>query len=152
LLQCEDHLPYYRDNSCCLQLATTPRPPLRDSRLASRQDLGGGARGPGPAQVGFLVGASMQREGAVPGSSHRIFIQTKALSTSNCSYGRAALRSVFELCSITKFQPTARRPKVWLVLPFAEDPGRPPLPRSSRVKGSWSRSRDKLQERVIFRV
>jgi hypothetical protein len=61
-MQCEDHLPYYKDNPCSL-------PRLHDHDSTTREDPGGGARGPGPARVG-LLGASMQREGAaVPDSS-----------------------------------------------------------------------------------
>jgi hypothetical protein len=33
-VKCEDRLPYYKYSSCSLPLATTPRPRLRDSRLA----------------------------------------------------------------------------------------------------------------------
>jgi hypothetical protein len=44
-VQCEDHLPYYKDSSCSL-----PRPHYS----TTREDLGGGVRGPGPARVGLL--------------------------------------------------------------------------------------------------
>jgi hypothetical protein len=45
----EDRLPYayYKDNSCSL-------PRLHDHDSTTREDLGGGARGPGPARVGLL--------------------------------------------------------------------------------------------------
>jgi hypothetical protein len=46
-VQCEDHLLYYKDNSCSL-----PRPHNHDS--TTRENPGGGARGPGPARVGLL--------------------------------------------------------------------------------------------------
>jgi hypothetical protein len=59
-VKCEDRLPYYRDSSCSLSLATTPRPRLRDSREPRRGRLGSRARSSG------ALGASMQREGAVP--------------------------------------------------------------------------------------
>jgi hypothetical protein len=48
-VQCEDHLPYYKDSSCSFP-RPRPRPRLHDSR----GPRGGGARGPGPARVGLL--------------------------------------------------------------------------------------------------
>jgi hypothetical protein len=66
-VQCEDHLPYYKDNSCGLPLATTPRPRLHDSRGPRRGRPGSRTRSSG------ALGASMQREGAVPGSSINFF-------------------------------------------------------------------------------
>jgi hypothetical protein len=67
-VKCEDRLPYYRDSSCSLSLATTPRLRLHaDSRGPRRGRLGSRARPSG------ALGASMQREGAVPDS----FVQKK---------------------------------------------------------------------------
>jgi hypothetical protein len=67
-VQCEDHLLYH--SFIYLLDSTTPR-------RRTREDLGGGARGhggPGPARVASgALGASMQREGAVPDS----FVQNK---------------------------------------------------------------------------
>jgi hypothetical protein len=77
-VQCEDRLPYYKGGpgSCSLSRPHDP---------TTREDLGGGARGPGPARVGLVT--SMQREGDVPDSLVQNKM-TKALSTLNCSYGR----------------------------------------------------------------
>jgi hypothetical protein len=44
-VQCEDRLPYYK---VALAACHDPHDP------ATREDLGGGARGPGPARVGLL--------------------------------------------------------------------------------------------------
>jgi hypothetical protein len=67
-VKCEDRLPYYRDSSCSLPLATTttpcPRPRLHDSRGPRR---GRGRPGSRARPSGSLA-ASMQREGAVPES------------------------------------------------------------------------------------
>jgi hypothetical protein len=48
-VQCEDHLPYYKDitPAACHDSTTT-------TRSMTREDLGGCARGPGPARVGLL--------------------------------------------------------------------------------------------------
>jgi hypothetical protein len=46
-VQCEDHISYYKDSSCSL-------PRFHDHDPTTRENLGGGARGPGPARVGLL--------------------------------------------------------------------------------------------------
>jgi hypothetical protein len=46
-VKCEDRLPYYKDKSCSF-------PRLHDHDSTTREDLGGGTRGPGPARVGLL--------------------------------------------------------------------------------------------------
>jgi hypothetical protein len=48
-VKCEDRLPYYKDNFCSCSL-----PRLHGHDSATREDLGGGVRGPGPARVGLL--------------------------------------------------------------------------------------------------
>jgi hypothetical protein len=64
-VQCEDRLPYY--NFIYWLLDSTR---LHDARGPRRSAGAPGAQGPGPARVGrLLLGASMQREGAVPDSS-----------------------------------------------------------------------------------
>jgi hypothetical protein len=73
-VKCEGRLPYYRDSSCSLPLATTttprPRPRLHDSRLA---------RTSAEARPSGALAASMQREGAVPDS----FVQNKMTRASH---------------------------------------------------------------------
>jgi hypothetical protein len=74
-VKCEDRLPYYRDSSCSLPLAMTPRPRLRDSRGPRRQRGRPGSR----ARSSGALAASMQREGAVPDS----FVQNKMTRASH---------------------------------------------------------------------
>jgi hypothetical protein len=61
-VKCEGCLPYYKDSSCSLPLATTPRPRLHDPRGPQRGRPGSKARSSGALE------ASMEREGAVPDS------------------------------------------------------------------------------------
>jgi hypothetical protein len=63
-VKCEDRLSYCKDSPCSLPLATTPRPRLHDSRGPRR---GRGRPGSRARSSGALA-ASMQHEGAVPGS------------------------------------------------------------------------------------
>jgi hypothetical protein len=73
--KCEDRLPYYKDSSCSLPLATTPRPRLHDPRGPRR---GRGRPGSRARSSGALA-ASMQREGAVPDN----FVQNKMTRASH---------------------------------------------------------------------
>jgi hypothetical protein len=59
-VKCEDRLPDCEDSSCSLPLVTTPRPRLQDSREPRRGRPESRVRSSG------ALGASMQREGAVP--------------------------------------------------------------------------------------
>jgi hypothetical protein len=71
-VKCEDPLPYYRDSSCSLPLPRRLHDHNHNS--ATREDLAAGAAAPGvKGPLEWALGASMQREGAVPGS----FVQKK---------------------------------------------------------------------------
>jgi hypothetical protein len=106
-VKCEDRLPYFpttkkAPTACHLPLATTPRPQHPDSRGPRR---GPGRPGPRARSSGALA-ASMQREGAVPDSfvqnkmTRTSHLRTKALTNHLELLVRAALKSVFELCSL----------------------------------------------------
>jgi hypothetical protein len=113
-VKCEDRLPYYRDGPCSLPLTR-----LHDHNSTTREDLAAGARAPGvkdPLEWGSW-GFNAAR-GRCPDSfvqkkchAHRIFALNKALSTKHLELlVRAALKSVFELCSLIASRPFSAPP------------------------------------------
>ena len=101
---------------CHDSTTTTPRR-ARTSRRAGA-GAGGGARGKERARSSGALGASMQREGAVPDSfvqkkchAHRIFRLNKALSTKHLELlVRATLKSVIGLCGLIASRPFSAPP------------------------------------------
>jgi hypothetical protein len=127
-VKCEDRLPYYKDNSCSLSLATTPRLRLHDSRGPRRGRPGSRARSSG------ALGASMQHEGPLfrtASFQKKNDTRIASLDLSTAKHLKllapATLKSVLKFCSLiasrqaifstTNLQPTARRSTASLFFP-----------------------------------
>ena len=110
-VRCEDRLPYYRDSSCSLSLATTPRLRLHDSRGPRRGRPGSRARSSG------ALGASMQREGPLFRTASFFFLNDTRIASLDLSTAKhlkllapAALKSAIELCSLIASRPFSAPP------------------------------------------
>jgi hypothetical protein len=113
-VKCEDRLPYYKDSSCSLSLATTPRLRTATPRLARTSAGAPGVQG--PPEWGSW-GFNAARGTAVPDS----FVQQQKNVTRIASLDlstakhlellvRATLKSVIGLCSLIASRPFSASP------------------------------------------